>query len=83
MVLRLSTEHYEEVRAVTVLVVILASGLEYSILTGSVLLVLLDMATDNKQILRMLINYPKKFRPEPIEEQEKRLYHYAFTSRVI
>ena len=31
----------------------------------------------------MLINYPYKFRLEPTEEQEKRLYHYAFTCRVI
>ena len=31
----------------------------------------------------MLINYPYKFRLEPTEEQEKQLYHFAFTCRFI
>ena len=31
----------------------------------------------------MLINYPYKYRLEPTEEQEKRLYHYGFTCRFI
>ena len=31
----------------------------------------------------MLINYPYKFRLEPTEEQEKQLYHFAFTCRFL
>ena len=31
----------------------------------------------------MLINYPYKFRLEPTEEQEKRLYHFAITCQVV
>ena len=31
----------------------------------------------------MQINYPYKFRLEPTQEQEKQLYHFAYTCRLV